>query len=123
MVFYKVIHILCIACVINIAHAQDTRGYFLSQLGKVQPGMSRKQVEKIMSAYVKGTNWPHSPATSMKVVGSRRVDYELDPTKKDQLTLKDCDVFRHSDEGKYDSDWGIVCYKDEEVAWTDFAPD
>ena len=112
--------VLCISCP---AYAADTRYNFLQQLQKVSPGMTRQETEVIMSSYPKGTNWPYSPAPSMKVIGSERVDYELDPEKKEQLTLKGCDVYRHSDEGQYDSDWGIVCYDKDKVVWTDFAPD
>jgi hypothetical protein len=100
----------------------DSRDDFLAVLSKVTAGMSKPEVDKLFQHYMKGTNWPvgGSPAT---LLGTRRVTFEVDTSKKDQLTLKDCDVYRHSDDGKYDSDWGIICFKEGKVNWVDFAPD
>ena len=107
----------------EVSWGQDTRHYFLQKLGDVRPGMLRAEVDKLMSSYAKGTNWPYSPSPTMNLVGSRRRTYQLDSRERAQLTLKDCDVFRHSDEAQFDSDWGIVCYEHDRVSWIDFAPD
>ena len=76
-----------------------------------------------MSKYVRGTNWPYSDAPAMQILGSKRETYEIDGSKTDQLSFKDCDVYRHSNDPQFDSDWGIVCYKSDKVDWVDFAPD
>jgi len=101
----------------------DSRDDFLKLLSKVTPGMTKEEVGKLFHTYKKGTNWPYSPSPSMDIIGSQKGTYDLDTSKKDQMTLKGCDVYRHSDDPKYDSDWGIICFKDNKVNWVDFAPD
>lgn len=100
----------------------DSRYTFLADLDKVKIGFSKNDVEKIMGKYFKGTNWPAS-GKQITIPGTKREKFEVDTTKTDQLTLKYCDVYRHSNEGKYDSDWGIICYKDGSVDYVDFAAD
>ncbi|MBN8551036.1 MAG: hypothetical protein J0M12_17115 [Deltaproteobacteria bacterium] len=101
----------------------DSRDDFLTVLGKVSPGMPKVEVDRLFKKYMKGTNWPYASGPSAELIGTRRGTFEVDTSKKDQLTLKNCDVYRHSNDGKYDSDWGIVCFKDGKVDWVDFAPD
>ena len=101
----------------------DSRSCFLSSLHKVELGMSAEQVNRILGFYVKGTTWPALGAKSVKIMGSTRGEYEVDVSSPKELKLKDCDVYRHSDEPQYNSDWGIVCFTSGKVAWVDFAPD
>ena len=85
--------------------------------------MPKNEVDQLFGKYKKGTNWPASSGKTAELIGTRRGTYDVDTSKTDQLTLKNCDVYRHSDDGKYDSDWGIICFKDGKADWVDFAPD
>lgn len=100
----------------------DTRHAFLADLSKLKVGYTKEQVEKIMGKYLRGTNWPAS-GKDITIPDTKRKKFEVDTSKTDQLTLKNCDVYRHSNEGKYDSDWGIVCYQNDLVEYIDFAAD
>jgi len=100
----------------------DSRNTFLADLYRLKIGDSKDKVDEIMGKYLKGTNWPTS-GKQITIPGTKREKFEIDTSKTDQLTLKNCEVFRHSNEGKYDSDWGIICYKNNIVEYLDFAHD
>ena len=100
----------------------DTRKTFVEDLASLQIGFTKEQVEKIMGNYLKGTNWKLF-GSNITIPGTKRVNFEVDTSKTDQLTLKNCDVYRHSNDGAYDSDWGIVCYQNDIVEYIDYAQD
>ncbi|MBM1004122.1 MAG: hypothetical protein N839_0017150, partial [Desulfofustis sp. PB-SRB1] len=72
----------------------DSRHTFLADLRLLKIGFTRDQVEKVMEKYLKGTNWQLF-GNEVTIPGTQRETFEVDTTKKDQLTLKNCDVYRH----------------------------
>lgn len=81
---------------------------FLQDLRRVQVGMKEQQVEAIMGKYIGGTGWPAYAS----------------PTVEDgELELVGARVYRHSNHGNYNADWGIVRFENGRVVKTEFSPD
>jgi len=87
----------------------DTRKPFLKDLYRIQPGMTLPQVEQIMGQYRQGSGWPANPNPEAQHPG--------------ELTIPDSIIYRHTDEGWGDSDWGVVTFADERVIEVQFLPD
>ena len=81
---------------------------FLRDLNRVKPGMTSDQVEAIMGNYIKGTGWPPHPQSTS---GAK------------ELAFKGKQVYRHSETGNYDSDWGIITYENDLVVSVEFSAD
>ncbi len=90
-----------------------SRKPFLGQLNKVQTGMTATQVSAIMAEYTEGTGWPAAPGTQSPTTTNT----------SSQLALANSLVFRHSDDGRFNSDWGVVEFKDGRVIRVQFMPD
>jgi hypothetical protein len=105
----------------------SSRKPFLNDLYRIRPGMNEDQVRTIMSSYREGTGWPAvygggTPgAGTLNDLGSRT---SYSTTSVDgKLAIKDSIVFRHSDDGAYNSDWGIVTFENGRVVGIEFSPD
>lgn len=92
-----------------------TRKPFLRQLHGIRPGMTETQVRSIMFGYQEGTGWPVIPGP------------ESPPTTtaagNGNLTMANALVFRHSDDGRFNSDWGVIEFKAGRVSRVQFLPD
>jgi hypothetical protein len=120
------IYMLFLAALI-ILHAVpwNSRKVFLRDFDKVRVGMTVEEVEAVMGKYIKGTGWPAGPSTTRQVLtevgtGISMKTYES-PTG--ELGIQDSVVYRHSNDGAFNSDWGIVRFQEGRVVWKDFMPD
>ena len=105
-----------------------SRKPFLQQLNKVQPGMTEAQVRAIIAGHKEGTGWPAAPwqpvgfAGELQTTGSSNTFRTVTDTNRN-LALADSLVFRHSDNGRFNSDWGVVEFKDGRGIHVQFMPD
>ncbi len=85
--------------------AWNTRKPFLRDLAKVKQGMTPVQVEAIMGRYIHDPGWTPSKGSTNEFPPVGAV------------------YFRHATSGNYNSDFGIVLFKDGLVVETQFLPD
>lgn len=106
----------------------NSRKLFLADLYSIQPGMSVADVDAIMAPYIKGSGWPANPNASpgqpstMHDVGSGR-SYSLAPSIGNELKIEGAVIYRHSDAAEYNSDWGIVEFRNGKVLRITFSAD
>lgn len=105
-----------------------TRKPFLRDLARVCPGMSEAEVLRIMGGYIRGTGWPAIPAADSSnaptlVDASRGSRYATGVSPSNELTVGDSLVFRHSTNGRFNADWGIVTLSAGRVVRVEFSPD
>lgn len=79
----------------------SSRKPFLQSLRTIRVGMTLPEVEAIMAGYGRGSGW-------------RGLEGPL---------FADAVVFRHSDEARFNSDWGIVRFGGDKVVAVEFLPD
>jgi hypothetical protein len=92
----------------------NSRKPFLKDLYRVQEGMTVEQVEQIMGHHMVGSGWPADPLglpTRSAVAGTE------DLTQPDRL------VYRHTNEGWGNSDWGEIRFQEGRVVEIRFLPD
>ena len=105
-----------------------SRKPFLRDLYSIRPGMDEAQVRQIMSGYMEGTGWP------ARIPGaSEDVQHVIDPlsggayatagTATGEMGIQDSLVFRHSNDGRFNADWGVVTFHDGRVVDVSFSPD
>ena len=105
----------------------NSRKPFLRDFEKVRVGMSVPEVEAIMGGYMKGTGWPALPGAdesggTLTEVGSGvTMDTAID--HNGEIEIKDSITYRHSNEGAFNSDWGVVKFEDGKVVGKRFMPD
>lgn len=106
-----------------------SRKPFLRDLARVQVGMTETEVRHVMARYLEGTGWPAMPGSSpsnttgtVNIAGSGS-RYSTVTSPAGQMTLRDALVFRHSNEGAFNSDWGIVRFSSGRVVRVEFSPD
>jgi hypothetical protein len=87
----------------------NTRKPFLRDLNSIEMGMSTDDVENIMAGYIQANDGANKPSSESSLSG--------DSSSSDTL------VFRHTNLGWGDSDWGIVTFKEEKVVEVYFSPD
>jgi hypothetical protein len=87
----------------------NSRKPFLRDLYSLRVGMTRSQVEATMGKYLKGTGWPANTVT--------------DSSAKGELAFPGTLVYRHTNEGWGDSDWGMVEFAGGRVIRVEFSPD
>lgn len=87
----------------------NSRKPFLRDLDSLRAGMSRADAERIMGRWMRGTGWPSNPMTGGK--------------PGEAFQVPDSDVWRHTNEGWGDSDWGVVTYDAGFIASVEFLPD
>lgn len=88
-----------------------SRKPFLQDLGRVHPGMTEAEVRSVMAEWKVGTGWPPDPFRS-----SASGD-------QGELRIPDALVFRHSDDARFNSDWGVVVFVDGRVSKVSFSAD
>lgn len=112
----------------------STRQPFLRDLDRVETGMTLAQVEAIMGGYMKGTGWPEPPPfTKSPTPQSSKTQnikdlatgstHQIEADKKGELQIAGAVTYRHSDEGEYNSDWGVVSFQNGRVSKVEFMPD
>jgi hypothetical protein len=92
----------------------NSRKPFLKDFYRVREGMTVEQVEHIMGNYIGGTCYPAHPLGLP--AGKSAAEAE-------ELALPDRAVYRHTDEGWGDSDWGEITFEKGRVVQTQFLPD
>jgi hypothetical protein len=92
----------------------NSRKPFLRDLYRVEQGMTVEQVEQLMADYTIGTGWPACP---LGLVATEPASETLRPSQPDRL------VYRHTDEGWGNSDWGEVRFENGRVVEIHFLPD
>jgi hypothetical protein len=71
--------------------------------------MTETQVEQIMSSYRHGSGWPANPNPEAVEPGD--------------LIVPETVIYRHTNAGWGDSDWGLIRYHDGRVVTVEFNPD
>ena len=105
-----------------------SRKPFLRDLDRIRVGMTVSEVRQIMGRYLEGTGWPASPFDSstnngtLSVAGSSS-QYSTSTSPDGQMVVRDSLVFRHSTDGAFNSDWGIVSLSSGRVVGVEFSPD
>jgi hypothetical protein len=87
----------------------STRKPFLMALDRVRIGMTAEEVDGVMGGYIRGSGWP--------AVGRFGSD------ENGELVVKGSIIYRHSDYGMFNSDWGLVEFNDGKVTGVEFLPD
>jgi hypothetical protein len=87
----------------------NSRKPFLRDPYSVRVGMAPSQVEAIMGKYLRGTGWPPNTVA--------------DRSAKGELAFPGTVVYRHTNEGWGDSDWGMVEFAGGKVVNVEFSPD
>lgn len=108
----------------------NSRKPFLRDLEKVEVGMTMADVETIMGRYMKGTEWPAwalsaSPTGQPTEVGSGTTMSTFDSLSR-ELVRRDSTfsmTYRHSTDGAFNSDWGVLKFKEGRVIAKKFLPD
>jgi hypothetical protein len=108
-----------IGLVIGALHQVDwtSRKPFLRDFARIRAGMTEAEVRQIMTGYLVGTGWPALPLDPAANSAGRPAP------PAHELTLRNSIVFRHSNDGRFNSDWGIVRFSQGKVAETEFSPD
>lgn len=102
-----------------------SRKPFMQQLAKVQIGMTQAEVDQIMDGYMRGTGWPANPFADVAPLTevSSGTSLVAENSRDGELTIRDTVVFRHSNDGRFNSDWGVVTFRDDKVISVVFMPD
>lgn len=107
----------------------SSRQPFLRDLHSIQPGMTATQVNAIMGKYMTGTGWPANPFDAGASAHSTLTDvgsgltHQTKTNGKGEIAIAGSITFRHSDEGEYNSDWGVVSFEKGRVVKVEFMPD
>jgi hypothetical protein len=92
----------------------NSRKPFLRDLYRVQEGMSLEQVEEIMGEYMGGACCPAEPLG---------LSDGQEAGEAEQMAPPDRLVYRHTNEGWGDSDWGEVHFENGRVVEVQYLPD
>jgi hypothetical protein len=92
----------------------NSRKPFLKDFYRVEEGMTVEQVEQIMGGYMGG---PCEPTCSPDPSGGQQA------IETEVQTGPDRAVYRHTDEGWGNSDWGEVTFEEGRVVEIQFLPD
>jgi hypothetical protein len=126
---WAVYAVLLVSLAILYAIPWNSRKPFLRDLAKVEFGMTEAEVEAIMGHYMKGTGWPapdfweRSSGPGQLAVASSGITFATSVSPSGELALDDSIVYRHSDKGAFNSDFGVVTFEDGRVVSTTFLPD
>lgn len=106
-----------------------SRKPFLRDLARVHVGMTEVEVRHIMGHYLEGSGWPSLPGNgptngpgTLNIVGSGS-QYSTETSPSGQMAIRDSLVFRHSNDGAFNSDWGIISLSSGKVVRVEFSPD
>jgi signal transduction histidine kinase len=105
-----------------------TRKPFLRDLDRIRIGMTEAEVRQIMGRYIEGTGWPAIPGSSTNAPGTLIIagsasQYSTETSPSGQMVIRDSLTFRHSNDGAFNSDWGIVSLSNGRVVSVEFSPD
>ena len=105
----------------------STRKPFLRHLYSIKPGMTVSEVESIMSGYMKGSGLPWPPIwddepKSFSSTSSTTTQGVI-KGEDGEIEIPGSIIYRHSDEGSFNADWGQVNFKDGRVESVEFLPD
>ena len=118
---------LIICLVILYLVPWNTRKPFLRDLEKVQIGMTVDQVEVIMGRYMTGTGWPVMPGaaspTGQLIDASSGLTMATSNSPSGEMVIRDSITYRHSNDGAFNSDWGVVRFSNGFVVAKEFMPD
>jgi hypothetical protein len=103
----------------------SSRKPFLRDLYSLRPGMTRGEVDAVMGRYLQGTGWPINPLAPEAAVHDARGGLAgvSVASPNGQLELKNSRVYRHTNEGWGNADWGIVRFEGDRVVEVSFSPD
>jgi hypothetical protein len=106
----------------------SSRKPFLHDLYSIRLGMTEGEARKIMARYMEGTGWPMFPGSKTNEGGTLRIlgnssEYSTRASDTGEMAIRDALVFRHSKEGAFNSDWGIVTLSNGKVVKVEFSPD
>ncbi len=105
----------------------STRKSFLRDLNRIAVGMSEAQAENIMGRYMRGTGLRVNPAvetppdTIRDIVSGRAFVTKMSPNG--EVLLVNAIVFRHSNDSRFNADWGVIRLKKGRVIAVHFLPD
>jgi len=122
--------LVAILAVIAVLYCVEwtTRKPFLRDLALVRVGMTEAEVRNIMGRYMEGTGWPASPfdtssnTSTLFIVGSSS-QYSTTTSPSGEMVIRNSLVFRHSTDGAFNSDLGIVSLSSGRVVRVEFSPD
>jgi hypothetical protein len=106
----------------------SSRKPFLRDLANIKPGMSVEEVRSVMARYVEGTGWPTNPFTEdgggvLQEAGTDR-EFQIEANTAGEMEIQNSIVFRHNpDDGRFNSDWGVVEFSHDRVIKVSFLPD
>jgi signal transduction histidine kinase len=105
-----------------------TRKPFLRDLDRIRVGMTEAEVRQIMGRYMEGSGWPAIPGSSTNAPGTLNIvgsdsQYSTETSPSGQMVIRDSLVFRHSNDGAFNSDWGIISLSSGKVVSVEFSPD
>jgi hypothetical protein len=92
----------------------NSRKPFLKDFHRIKEGMTVEQVEQIMGDYMGG---PCQPKNSLGLPAGES------GAKTEEPTLPEMAVYRHTDEGWGNSDWGEISFEKGRVVEIQFLPD
>lgn len=127
----RIIALVAVLAVIAALYSVEwtTRKPFLRDLARVHAGMTEVEVRHIMGRYMEGTGWPALPGSSpshalgtLNISGSAS-QYSTETSSSGQMVIRDSLVFRHSNDGAFNSDWGIISLSSGRVVSVEFSPD
>jgi hypothetical protein len=101
---------ICLVMAVLYVVPWSSRSAFLKRLYSIRPGMTVNEAKAVMVGYIEGTGWPANPLAE-----SRESPREF--------AIQGAIVFRHSDDPAYNSDWGIVYFREGRVTGVEFSPD
>ncbi len=105
-----------------------TRRPFLRRLYSIRPGMTEGEVRRIMAGYMEGTGW--EAPSSLRYSPARTIDDPISSpvatvgtSPSGELAINNALVFRHSNDGAFNADWGVVNFSRGRVVGVYFSPD
>ncbi len=104
----------------------NSRKSFLRDFDKVHVGMSEAEVRVLIGKYIEGTGWaaqPRDRRSSTLTEVSTGITLETVATSTGELGFRDALVYRHSDTGSFNADWGVVHFANGRVVAKEFMPD
>ncbi|HWQ93535.1 MAG TPA: hypothetical protein VN673_17860 [Clostridia bacterium] len=106
-----------------------TRKPFLRDLARIHVGMTEAEVRRIMGRYMEGTGLPANPFDTATNAPGTLTDlgngsqYSTSTSPSGEMVIRDSLTFRHSNDGAFNSDWGIVSLSSGRVVRVQFSPD
>jgi hypothetical protein len=89
--------------------------------------MTVDQVENIMGRYITGTGWPVMPGasspTGQLIDVASGITLATSNSPSGEILIRDSITYRHSNDGAFNSDWGVVRFSNGFVVAKEFMPD